>query len=104
MKLLDNEEEIIVAAWNPHYMFAKYDIKYIDDPKGVYGGEEYITTIARKGLKEDMPEAYEILDNFFWEVDDMESIMLAAQEKTLKKQHKIGLTKTKKQSIAGLKV
>ena len=78
---LDNEEEIIVAAWNPHYMFAKYDIKFIDDPKGVYGGEEYITTIARKGLKEDMPEAYEILDNFFWEVDDMESIMLAAQEK-----------------------
>lgn len=50
---LDNEEEIIVAAWNPHYMFAKYDIKYIDDPKGVYGGEEYITIIARKGLKED---------------------------------------------------
>ena len=37
---------------------------------------ESINTIARKGLKEDEPEAYRILDNFKWSVKDMESIML----------------------------
>jgi glycine betaine/proline transport system substrate-binding protein len=28
----------------------------LNDPKKVYGGEEHIATIVRKGLKEDMPE------------------------------------------------
>ena len=80
---IENEEEIIVAGWNPHFMFAQYDIKYIDDPKGVYGGEEYISTIVRNGLEDDMPEAYQILDNFNWTLEDMESIMLEAQEKEM---------------------
>lgn len=40
------------------------------------GKAESINTIARKGLKEDEPEAYRILDNFKWSVKDMESIML----------------------------
>ncbi|MDC3413992.1 glycine betaine ABC transporter substrate-binding protein [Terrihalobacillus insolitus] len=77
---IDNEEPIVVTGWSPHYMFAKYDLKYLEDPKGVFGGVEYIATIVRKGLKEDMPEAYTILDRFQWEPADMESVMLAAQD------------------------
>ena len=45
-------------------MFAKYDLKYLADPKGTMGGEEAIHTMARQGLKEDQPEAYKVLDNF----------------------------------------
>lgn len=59
-----NEEPIIVAAWSPHYMFAQYDIKYLDDPKLIFGEEEHITTIVRDGFKEDMPDAYTILDEY----------------------------------------
>lgn len=77
---IESEEPIVVAGWSPHFKFAKYDLKYLEDPKGVYGGEENLTTIARKGLKEDMPEAYTILDRFQWEIADMESVMLAAQD------------------------
>ncbi|MDC3424081.1 glycine/betaine ABC transporter [Aquibacillus sp. 3ASR75-11] len=77
---IDNEEPIVVTGWSPHYMFAKYDLKYLEDPEGVFGGVEYIATIVRKGLKEDMPEAYTILDRFQWEPADMESVMLAAQD------------------------
>ncbi|QDP42069.1 glycine betaine ABC transporter substrate-binding protein [Radiobacillus deserti] len=77
---IDNEEPIIVAGWTPHYMFAKWDLKYLEDPKNVYGDVEHIATIARKGLKEDMPEAYTILDRFKWEPADMEEVMLAAQD------------------------
>ncbi|MUK89203.1 glycine/betaine ABC transporter [Ornithinibacillus sp. L9] len=76
---INNEEPIIVAGWSPHYKFAKFDLKYLEDPKGVYGDVEYIGTIVRKDLKEEMPEAYTILDRFQWEADDMESVMLDAQ-------------------------
>ncbi|MBB4823433.1 glycine betaine/proline transport system substrate-binding protein [Sporosarcina luteola] len=81
-KAYDKEEPIIVTGWTPHWKFAKFDLKYLDDPKGVYGGEEQIHTIARKGLKEDLPEAYEILSNFHWTEDDMGSVMVAIQDGT----------------------
>ncbi|UFT99875.1 glycine/betaine ABC transporter [Radiobacillus kanasensis] len=77
---IDNEEPIVVAGWTPHYMFAKWDLKYLKDPKNVYGDVEHISTIARKGLKEEMPEAHTILDRFQWEPADMEEVMLAAQD------------------------
>ncbi|WP_132372685.1 glycine betaine ABC transporter substrate-binding protein [Melghiribacillus thermohalophilus] len=77
---IQNEEPIIVTGWSPHFKFAKYDLKYLEDPRGVYRDVEYISTIVRKGLKEDMPEAYTILDRFHWEPADMEEVMLAAQE------------------------
>ena len=50
-KALKDKEEIIVTGWSPHWKFAKYDLKYLEDPKGVYGGEETINTFVRKGLK-----------------------------------------------------
>ncbi|WP_077622560.1 glycine betaine ABC transporter substrate-binding protein [Sediminibacillus massiliensis] len=77
---IEKEEPIIVAAWSPHYMFAKYDIKYLEDPELVFGEEEHITTIVRNGLKEDMPNAYTILDRLYWELPVLEEALLTAQE------------------------
>src|SRR5690606_21009041 len=77
---IKNKEPIIVTGWNPHWKFYKYELKYLEDPKGTYGGMENINTIVRKGLEEDMPNAYEILDRFHWEPEDMEAVMFDAQK------------------------
>ncbi|CAM3315667.1 glycine betaine ABC transporter substrate-binding protein [Paenibacillus lupini] len=74
------KEPIIVTGWTPHWMFAKMDLKYLDDPKGVYGGAESIHTIARKDLKSDKADAYKLLDQFTWTPDDMAQVMVAIQE------------------------
>ncbi|MED4887848.1 glycine betaine ABC transporter substrate-binding protein [Lysinibacillus sp. FSL R7-0073] len=79
-KALKEKEEIIVTGWSPHWKFAKYDLKYLEDPKGVYGGEETINTFVRKGLKEDLPEVYSVLDNFHWTAEDLESVMLEVMD------------------------
>lgn len=73
---IKNKEEIIVTGWSPHWMFSKYDLKYLKDPKKTLGNEENIQTLARLGLKKDMPKLYKIVDNFFWTTEDMESVML----------------------------
>ncbi|WP_235612308.1 glycine betaine ABC transporter substrate-binding protein [Metalysinibacillus jejuensis] len=70
------EDEIIITGWSPHWKFTKYDLKYLDDPKGVFGGEETINTFTRKDLDKDMPDAYAVLDAFEWTSDDVESVML----------------------------
>ncbi len=72
----NNQEEIVVTGWNPHWKFAKYDLKYLEDPKGVYGEGETINTYTRQGFQEDNPRAYQILANFHWTLEDMESVML----------------------------
>lgn len=74
-KAYDKEEPVIVTGWTPHWMFASYDLKYLEDPKGVFGEDENIHTIARNGLKDDHPEAYQVLDQFVWTPDDMNVVM-----------------------------
>ncbi|AMB99255.1 glycine/betaine ABC transporter substrate-binding protein [Aerococcus urinaehominis] len=77
---IDNEEEIVVTGWSPHWKFQAYDLKYLADPEGVYGGEETINTMVRQGLKEDQPRLYQILDQFNWTLEDMEQVMLAVSD------------------------
>jgi len=79
-KAYDKKEPIIVTGWTPHWMFTAYDLKYLEDPKESYGEDENIHTIARNGLKEDMPEAYTVLDNFHWTTDDMGVVMMDIYE------------------------
>lgn len=78
-KSYDNNEPIVVTGWTPHWMFASMDLKYLEDPKGVYGGDEQIHTMARKGLKEDMPDVYTFLDQFEWTAEDMAQVMVDIQ-------------------------
>ncbi|WP_017187118.1 glycine betaine ABC transporter substrate-binding protein [Alkalibacillus haloalkaliphilus] len=79
-----NEEPIIVTGWNPHWKFAQFpDMKYLDDPEGIYGDAENIQTLVRNDFESDHPDAYEIIDRFYWEVEDMEEIMYEANESGL---------------------
>lgn len=74
-KAYDAGEPIVVVAWTPHWKFAKWDLKMLDDPKVVYGDGEQIKTVARKGFSEDMPEVAEFLTNFFMSEQDLGDLM-----------------------------
>jgi glycine betaine/proline transport system substrate-binding protein len=67
---------IVVLGWTPHWKFGRWKLKFLEDPKNVWGSEESIHTLARKGLKEDMPDVYKFLDNFNWSPDEMEQLLL----------------------------
>ncbi|MFO8048700.1 MAG: glycine betaine ABC transporter substrate-binding protein [Desulfosudaceae bacterium] len=72
---IKDEQWVVVTGWTPHWKFGKWDLKYLEDPKNVYGGAEYIDTIVRKGLQEDKPDLYAFLDNFQWEPEDIQTVM-----------------------------
>ena len=75
-KAIKDKRPIVVTGWQPHWMFTKFPIKFLKDPKNVYGKAENIHTIVRKGLKKDKPEAYTILDRFNWKPKQMSDVML----------------------------
>lgn len=65
---MDNNEAIVAPLWNPHRIFSQLDLKYLDDPKGVYGGVEKIHHATRQGFADDFPEVSKWLKN--WKMDD----------------------------------
>lgn len=73
-------EWIVVTGWTPHWKFARWDLKYLEDPLGVYGGEERIHTIVTPSLKDRAPDAFQFLDRFYWTPDDMAEVMLMIQD------------------------
>jgi len=77
---IKNHQWIVVTGWTPHWKFSRWELKYLKDSKQIYGGEEHIDTIVRLGLKEELPEVYRILKNFFWTAADMEKIMVWNEE------------------------
>ncbi len=77
---LENEEPIAFTAWKPHWMFTAYDIRYLEDPKGAMGSEEKLSAIAREGLEEDSPEAFQFLDNLTLTEEQLGELELAITE------------------------
>lgn len=63
-KAIEAGEPIIVTGWTPHWMFAKWDLKILEEPKGMLGEAENIHKYARLGLEEDMPEVADFLKAF----------------------------------------
>jgi glycine betaine/proline transport system substrate-binding protein len=77
---IDARQWIVVTGWTPHWMWARWKLKYLADPKGSFGGAEDIDTLARKGLQRDMPKAYAVLDGFRWTPAQMQQVMAADRQ------------------------
>ena len=77
----DKQESIAVTGWVPHWMFAKWKLRFLDDPKGVYGAAETVNSIGSKELATKAPEVAKFLKNFQWaSKDEIGEVMLAIQD------------------------
>ena len=75
------QQSIAVTGWVPHWMFAKWKLKFLEDPKGVYGAAETVNSIGSKELDKKAPEVAAFLKNFQWQSkDEIGEVMLAIQE------------------------
>ena len=79
----DKKESIAVTGWVPHWMFAKWKLRFLEDPRGVYGAAETVNSIGSKGLEKKAPEVAAFLKKFQWaSKDEIGEVMLAIQEGT----------------------
>jgi glycine betaine/proline transport system substrate-binding protein len=67
---------VVVTGWTPHWMWAKWKLKYLDDPKGVYGHGGHINTVVSRSLPGTARPVYEFLRHFQWTADQMGEVML----------------------------
>lgn len=80
-----SEKWFVATAWSPHWMFGKYKLRYIDDPKGALGKAEHIDILARKGFKDENPKVAELLSRIKLPIPELEAAMFDAQETSYEK-------------------
>ncbi|WP_031485904.1 glycine betaine ABC transporter substrate-binding protein [Maridesulfovibrio frigidus] len=64
----DKKKPVVVTLWNPHYIFSEYKLKYLKDPKNVYGDGDDIFFITRKGFADSYGDVLKWMNN--WIMDD----------------------------------
>ncbi|AXF25089.1 glycine/betaine ABC transporter substrate-binding protein [Burkholderia pyrrocinia] len=70
---------IVVTGWSPHTMFAKWKLRYLEDPKGVMGGSEGVHVLTRKGFSQEFPRAAAFFRHYKISSEDLEKAMAKAE-------------------------
>lgn len=76
---IEQKKPIVVTGWKPHWMFGRYDLKVLEDPRGVYPIDG-MRKVGRPGFTEEMPEVANLLKNFSMTEDQLLSLMLAIDD------------------------
>ena len=79
-KGIQKKEWVVVTGWTPHWMFGRYKLKVLDDPKQIYGKAESIHTVTWKGFSEKEPFVTELLRNIRLNDEQISSLMTAVEE------------------------
>ncbi|MDY0323785.1 MAG: glycine betaine ABC transporter substrate-binding protein [Candidatus Carbobacillus sp.] len=78
-RAIDKKEPILFLGWRPHSMFAQWDLKVLDDPKGFMKTQE-VHVVAHKGWNEVSPAAYAFFKNWHIDVGDVEQMILEIED------------------------
>lgn len=84
-RAVKRDEWIVVTTWSPHWMFANWKLRYLDDPKAMLGGLESVNALTRKGFYQDHPEVYEFLNRMVIPIGDLEAMMYEAKQTSYEK-------------------
>ncbi|MEU6247268.1 glycine betaine ABC transporter substrate-binding protein [Glycomyces sp. NPDC047010] len=74
------EEPIVVTLWQPHWAYAKYDLKNLADPQTTLGEAETINIVGRIGFTEEFADVAGALGTFAMGDDqlaDLENLVFA---------------------------
>ena len=79
-RAIRSEKWFVATSWSPHWMFGKYKLRYIADPKNALGDAEKVNVLARRGFKEENPDVAGFLSRMKLPIGDLEAAMFQAQE------------------------
>ncbi|AZA62606.1 glycine betaine ABC transporter substrate-binding protein [Chryseobacterium indoltheticum] len=72
---IKRKEWIVAAAWQPHWMFGKMKLKFLEDAKKTFGEAEKIKTYSRKSFGEDHPELIKFFSKMYFDDKTMTDLL-----------------------------
>ncbi|QGH33621.1 glycine/betaine ABC transporter substrate-binding protein [Gracilibacillus salitolerans] len=82
MRKMESEEPVVFYGWRPHTMFNKFDIKVLEDPKGIFETAS-VKVITNNEIQETAPDAYAFLSNWSISIDDVEEMIVKIEEEEI---------------------
>lgn len=80
-KAIRNKEWIVVTGWKPHWKFAKWDLRFLDDPKSIFSRRERIHKLARENFYQETPvEVFNFFTRLYLPLEHIQKIMLDASD------------------------
>ncbi len=79
-RAMRSEKWFVATSWSPHWMFGKYKLRYLTDPKKSLGEAEHVDVLARKDFKTENPKVAGFLSRMNLPIADLEAGMFTAQE------------------------
>lgn len=80
-RAIKRKQWIVLTGWSPHWMFSRWKLRYLEDPKQGLGGRERIHAMVRRGFYQEFPvEVTEFLSRMFLPLDELEALMERADE------------------------
>jgi len=80
-RAIKRKEWIVVTGWSPHWMFSRWELRYLEDPRNSLGGRERIHVLVRRGFYQDFPvEVTEFLSRMYLPLDELEALMNRATD------------------------
>mgnify|MGYP006285176699 CR=1 FL=1 len=77
---IDAREWIVVNGWTPHWIWSEWDLRYLEDPRGVFGAHERVHVLARPRFVRDRPEAAAVLARIWFPLADLQAALARARE------------------------
>ncbi|MDH1263049.1 glycine betaine ABC transporter substrate-binding protein [Pseudomonas sp. GD03944] len=74
------KKPIVVTGWIPHWMFAQWKLRFLEDPKNVFGEAEHVDTVANPGLEAKAPDAAAFLKKLSWSAEEVGAVMLSIRD------------------------
>lgn len=74
-----NQEWFVATLWNPHWLFAEVEMRYLEDSEGVFGPPEAVHALARDGFEQDYPAVAGFVRRFRLDIPTLEALMAAAR-------------------------
>lgn len=78
-KSVDAKQPVVITGWSPHYIFSTYKLKFLNDPKGIFGAVESIQTVANKDFVTANPQVTAFFRNFQLDDGELGSLMAAME-------------------------
>jgi glycine betaine/proline transport system substrate-binding protein len=76
----DRKEWVAVTLWDPSWMWQRYEMKFLADPKGVFPPPQSYYWIGQKGFSVENPRAREALAGIYVPIEEIRGINAAVKD------------------------
>jgi glycine betaine/proline transport system substrate-binding protein len=57
---IKRRKEIVVTGWEPHWIFSRHDVRFLEDPNQIFPADEHIYVVGNKESMKEHPHATEL--------------------------------------------